>query len=127
MQDSVMHYSRGGFITQARTGKAAPRRPAANNPPGGIYPCKPGGSNDYVYLLTNRANPEHWTRLLKLIGREDLIGDARYDTTDARLRRAPEVDEIITAWTRQRTKHEAMAHLSAVGVPAGAVFDSMEL
>jgi hypothetical protein len=25
----------------------------------------------------SRANPEHWTRLLKLIGREDLIGDAR--------------------------------------------------
>src|SRR5215472_5849650 len=71
MQDSVMHYSRGGFITQARTGKAAPRRPAANNPPGGIYPCKPGGPNDYVYLLTSRANPEHWPRLLKLIGRED--------------------------------------------------------
>jgi formyl-CoA transferase len=65
-QDSVMHYSRGGFITQARTGKAAPRRPAANNPPGGIYPCKPGGPNDYVYLLTSRANPEHWPRLLKL-------------------------------------------------------------
>src|SRR5439155_4709632 len=56
MQDSVMHYSRGGFITQARTGKAAPRRPPANNPPGGIYPCKPGGPNDYVYLLTSRAN-----------------------------------------------------------------------
>ena len=36
-----MHYSRGEFITQARTGKAAPRRPPANNPPGGIYPCKP--------------------------------------------------------------------------------------
>jgi crotonobetainyl-CoA:carnitine CoA-transferase CaiB-like acyl-CoA transferase len=35
--------------------------------------------HDYVYLLTSRANPEHWTRLLKLIGREDLIGDARYD------------------------------------------------
>ena len=127
MQDSVMHYSRGGFITQARTGKAAPRRPPANNPPGGIYPCKPGGPNDYVYLLTSRANPEHWPRLLKLIGREDLIGDARYDTPDARLKCEAEVDEIVTGWTRQRTKHEAMAQLSAVGVPAGAVLDTQEL
>ena len=127
MQDSVMHYSRGGFITQARTGKAAPRRPPANNPPGGIYPCKPGGPNDYVYLLTSRANPEHWPRLLKLIGREDLIGDPRYDTPDARLKCEAEVDEIVTGWTRQRTKHEAMTQLSAVGVPAGAVLDTMEL
>src|ERR1700745_168919 len=86
MQDSVMHYSRGGFITHARTGKAAPRRPASNNPPRGISPCKPGGPNDYVYLMTSRANPEHWPRLLKLIGREDLIGDPRYDTADARLK-----------------------------------------
>src|SRR5205823_4297186 len=46
MQDSVMHYSRGMFITHARTGQAAPRRLPSSNPPGGIYPCKPGGPND---------------------------------------------------------------------------------
>src|SRR5712692_8668355 len=85
MQDSVMHYSRGMFIRQAQTGQAAPRRPAGGNSPSGIFPCKPCGPNDYVYLLTSRANPEHWPRLLKLIGREDLIGDPRYDTSDARL------------------------------------------
>jgi crotonobetainyl-CoA:carnitine CoA-transferase CaiB-like acyl-CoA transferase len=39
-QDSVMHYSLGGFIPQERTGKAAPRRPPANNAPGGIYPLQ---------------------------------------------------------------------------------------
>ena len=127
MQDSVMHYSRGGFITQARTGKAAPRRPPANNPPGGIYPCKPGGSNDYVYLLTSRANPEHWPRLLKLIGREGLIGDKRYATPMDRLEREPEVDAVIAAWTRHHTKQEAMQLIGAAGIPAGAVLDTMEL
>src|ERR1700681_1789118 len=127
MQDSVMHYSRGMFITHARTGKAAPRRPASNNPPGGTYPCKPGGANDYVFLMTSRANPEHWPRLLKLVGREDLIGDARYDTAEARLKCEAEVDEMVASWTRQRTKHEAMAQLSGGGVPAGAVLDSMDL
>jgi formyl-CoA transferase len=59
-----------------------------------------------VYLLTSRANPEHWTCLLKLIGREDPIDDARYHPPDARLQRGAEVDEIVTGWTRQRTKHE---------------------
>jgi crotonobetainyl-CoA:carnitine CoA-transferase CaiB-like acyl-CoA transferase len=127
MQDSVMHYSRGMFIRQAQTGKAAQRQPAGGNAPHGIYPCKPGGPNDYVYLLTSRANPEHWPRLLKLIGREDLIGDPRYDSAAARVEHGAEVDEIIAGWTRQRTKQDAMAQISGAGVPAGAVFDSMEL
>ena len=56
-----------------------------------------------------------------------VIGDPRYDTPDARLKREAEVDEIVSGWTRERTKHEAMTQLSAVGVPAGAVLDSMEL
>jgi formyl-CoA transferase len=127
MQDSVMHYSRGMFIRQAQTGEAAQRQPAGGNAPHGIYPCKPGGPNDYVYLLTSRANPEHWPRLLKLIGREDLIGDPRYDTAAARVEHEAEVDELVATWTRERTKQEAMAAISGAGVPAGAVFDSMEL
>jgi crotonobetainyl-CoA:carnitine CoA-transferase CaiB-like acyl-CoA transferase len=127
MQDSVMHYSRGMFIRQAQTGEAAQRQPASGNAPHGTYPCKPGGPNDYVYLLTSRANPEHWPRLLKLIGREDLIGDPRYDTGAARVEHEAEVDELIATWTRERTKQEAMAAISGAGVPAGAVFDSMEL
>src|SRR5438876_806300 len=127
MQDSVMHYSRGMFISQARLGTAAPRRPAGGNAPSGIFPCKPEGPNDYVYLLTSRANPEHWPRLLKLIGREELIGDARYDKASARVEHEAEVNEIIAQWTRQHTKEEAMALISGAGVPAGAVFDSMEL
>ncbi len=122
-----MHYSRGMFVSQARTGAAAPRRPPGGNPPSGIFPCQPGGPNDYVYILTSRANPEHWPRLLKLIGREELIGDARFATPDARLQHEAEVDEIVSGWTRQRTKQEAMAQLSGVGVPAGAVLDSIEL
>ncbi len=77
--------------------------------------------------MTSRANPEHWTRLLTLIGREDLIGDARYATPADRVAREPEVDALIADWTRRHTKHEAMALVGGVGVPAGAVLDTMEL
>ena len=38
--------------------------------------------------ITSRANPEHWRRLLAVIGREDLIGDRRYDTPGSRAERA---------------------------------------
>lgn len=131
MQDAMLHYMRTNFATQARTGKPATRNGAkvggVSNAPMGLYPCKPGGPNDYVYIMTSRANPEHWTRLLKLIGREDLIDDVRYATPADRLAREAEVDAIIAEWTRRHTKHEAMALVGSVGVPAGAVLDTMEL
>jgi formyl-CoA transferase len=95
--------------------------------PSALYPCKPGGPNDYVYVFCSRANPEHWQRLLRVIGREDLSGDERYDTQVARSQRPAEVDDIIAAWTRQHTKQEAMQQFGAAGVPAGAVFDTLEL
>jgi crotonobetainyl-CoA:carnitine CoA-transferase CaiB-like acyl-CoA transferase len=131
MQDAMLHYMRIGFSQQARTGKAAPRAGDSSvtggNPPMGTFPSKGGGLNDYVYVFTSRANPEHWRRLLAVIGREDLIGDVRYDTPAARAERAGEVNEMIASWTRQRTKHEAMEIIGAAGIPAGAVLDTMEL
>jgi crotonobetainyl-CoA:carnitine CoA-transferase CaiB-like acyl-CoA transferase len=117
--------------TQA-SGKAPARGGSARSQPGGLvpsalYPCKPGGPNDYVYVFCSRANADHWQRLLKVIGRADLSGDERYDTGAARSERAAEVDELIAAWTRQHTKEEAMRLIGAAGVPAGAVFDTVEL
>jgi formyl-CoA transferase len=115
----------------ARTGRAARRNGAksggGNNAPSGLYPAKGGGANDYVYLTTSRANPEHWSRLMKLIGREELIDDPRFATGDARVKNEKELDAIIGEWTRQHDKREAMEKLIAVGVPSGAVFDTMEL
>jgi crotonobetainyl-CoA:carnitine CoA-transferase CaiB-like acyl-CoA transferase len=131
MQDAILHYMRINFATQGLTGKPAQRGgdkvPGVNNAPMGLYPCKPGGPNDYVYLMTSRANPDHWDRLLKLIGREDLIGDARYATPMDRLQREREVDAIIAEWTRQHTKQDAMQMIGSAGIPAGAVLDTMEL
>ena len=132
MQDAMIHYMRVPFSRTQLTGKAPPRGGSAHSQPGGLvpsalYPCKPGGPNDYVYIFCSRANPEHWRRLMKVIGREDLIGDARYDTQDARSQHAAEVDEIIAAWTRGQSKEDAMKLIGAAGVPAGAVFDTVEL
>ena len=132
MQDAMLHYMRVPFSRTQLSGQAVMRDGSSRSTPGGLtpsalYPCKPGGPNDYVYVFCSRANPEHWQRLLKVIGREDLSGDARYDTQPARTQRGAEVDEIIAAWTRQHTKEEAMQLIGAAGVPAGAVFDTLEL
>jgi formyl-CoA transferase len=131
MQDAVMHYMRINFATQGLTGKAAQRGgskvPGVRNAPMGLYRCSPGGPNDYVYIMTSRANPDHWDRLLKVMGREELIGDTRYQAPADRVAREPEVDAIIAAWTQTHTKHEAMRAIGDAGIPAGAVLDTMEL
>src|SRR5947209_9736402 len=131
MQDAMVHYMRTCCATMMRTGKPAARRgskpSAGNNAPAGLYPCAGGGPNDYLYITTSRANPEHWTRLMKLMGREELIEDPRFATGDARVKNSEELESIIGEWTRQHDKREVMEKLIAVGVPAGAVFDTMEL
>ncbi len=131
MQDAMLQYARLAFSTQAQTGKAAPRAAAGSvsggNAPMGLYPCSPGGPNDYVYVYVTRANNSHWDRLLKVIGREDLAGDPAYDTPVKRSQRKDEIDAMLTPWTSSRTKAEAMEELGGAGIPAGAVFDTMEL
>jgi len=131
MQDAMLHYIRIAFAAQFRSGKAAGRAADSSvsgaNPPMGTFPCKGGGLNDYVYVFTSRANPEHWRRLLGVIGREDLIGDPRYESPAARAERPDEVNAMISDWTRKHTKHEAMEIIGAAGIPAGAVLDTMEL
>ena len=131
MQDAMLQYIRVALSSQATQGVAAKRNGAkilsGFAVPSGTYPCKPCGPNDYVYVYTSRTNPLHWRRLLEVIGRKDLIGDPRFDTAVVRLEHERDVDDMISAWTRQHDKREAMRILGDAGVPAGAVFDTMEL
>src|SRR5215510_3106341 len=131
MQDAMLHYIRLAFATQARKGGPVPRvgdqSVSGGNPPQGIFPCMGGGPNDYIYVYTSRANPEHWKRLLQVIGRQDLIGDRRYDSPAARLEHEATIHALVSDWTKQHDKHEAMRLLGGAGIPAGAVLDTKEL
>ncbi len=132
MQDSIMHYIRNAFAYMERTDmqpapRAGSKTVGGGNPPIGVYPTKGGGPNDYVYIFTSPANPEHWTRLLKVMGREELIGDKRFETPAARTEHRKEVDEIVTTWTRQHDKHTAARLVSGATIPAGPVLDTREL
>jgi formyl-CoA transferase len=131
MQDAMLHYMRTNFATQARSGKAVERdgthSGGGSNAPSGLYPCAPGGPNDYVWIMTSRANPEHWSRLCKVMGREELIADPRFAKPADRVKNMAALDAIIEAWTRSRSKHEVMAQVGGAGIPAGAVLDTMEL
>src|SRR4029079_14473760 len=129
MQDAMLHYMRTNFATQSRTGKVIERdgthSGGGSNSPSGLYPCAPGGANDYVWIMTSRANPEHWSRLCNVMGHAEPINDPRFATPADRVKNHEELDAMITAWTNTRTKHEAMGQIGSAGIPAGAVPDTM--
>src|SRR5262245_32050218 len=123
MQEAVLNLVRVSMRDHQRYGKPVERMGNQLGPgvPGTTYRCAPGGPNDYVFIF---AQQQMWRSLLRAIGREDLIGDARYDTADARLRRKEEVNAIIEAFTSQRQKHDVMKILAGAGVPCGACQDT---
>ncbi len=128
MQDSVVNLVRTRLWPTYHTGKPYPRQ--GNHlltVPGGTYPCKPGGPNDYVYVFVHYNIPAMWDGCLRAMGREDLIGDERYQETRARLERREEVEKMFTDWTLSLTKYEVFEALGRQGVPCGAVLDTSEL
>lgn len=129
MQDAMLQYIRSSLGAQSATGKTYTRNGSkvAANPPSGLFPCHPGGKDDFVYIYTGRGNVGHWHRLLKIIGRADLIGDVRYETASERIHRETEIDEMISHWTKQHDKKEAMRILGEAGVPVGAVLNTEEV
>jgi len=131
MQDAMIQYSRIAYSTMARTGKAAGRAGAGTvtggNAPMGLFPCKPFGSNDYVYVYVTRANNSHWHRLLEVVGHPELIDDERYDTPLKRFNAKEDVHALVNEWSSNLTKQEAMAQMGGAGVPCGAVYDTKEL
>ena len=62
-----------------------------------------------------------------MLGREDLLGDPRFETPQTRAEHEAEINALVTDWTKKHDKHEAMRLLGSAGIPAGAVLDTKEL
>ena len=125
MQDGVVNLMRARMIDTFNSGLPAERK--GNAPWGGpplIYPCKPGGADDYIAIV---LAGDSWDTILALADRADLIGDPRYATPEARTERPGEVEEIVSAWTRTITKQEAMQTMTELGIAAGSVQDTYEV
>ena len=129
MQEVVANFVRGRFVDHYRDGAPSVRRgnDITGGVPGGAYPCAPGDLNDYAYIYVQTMNQDMWRDFVAAIGREDLLADARCADAKTRWAHREALDEIISAWTRARTKHQVMAELGKAGVPCGAVLDTAEI
>ncbi len=129
MRDAMLNYCRTAMSKQVPFNEALPRagNEIVGSTPGGLFACKPGGPDDYCFIFASRANEEHWRRLARIIGQEDMINDPALQTPGDRYEARDRVNGAITEWTMQHTKEEVMAAIAGAGVPCGAVFNTLEL
>jgi formyl-CoA transferase len=61
------------------------------------------------------------------MSREDLVGDSRYSTPEARLERLDEVYALVEEWSSKHTKFEVMEILNEIDVPCGPIMATEDL
>jgi crotonobetainyl-CoA:carnitine CoA-transferase CaiB-like acyl-CoA transferase len=68
-----------------------------------------------------------FARLCQALGQPELAGDPRYATHEARGARQIELDDLIAAWTRERSLEEVEQAMIAAGVPAGRIYRAPDM
>lgn len=139
MQEAVLNLCRVKFRDQQRLAHGPlqeyPNRtftdevPRSGNASGGGQPgwtvrCRPGGPNDYVYVI---VQPQGWAPLTDLIGRPELAEDPDWSTPAARLSKLDQMFALIEDWSDQHTKWEVLDQLNARNVPCGPILSTREL
>lgn len=88
--------------------------------PHNTYPCQ----GDDAWVAVAVSNEQEWQALCAAIGRTDIVDAPTFADMYQRVRHQKELDEIVGAWTRQRTPREAADALQAAGVPAEPVMNA---
>lgn len=129
MQEAALNLTRTKFAHTLANGEPHPRtgNRSASNTFSDMYRCKGDKATDCVYLMVAPDNPEAFKALSKIIGRPDLLTDARFNTPQARILHYDEMGEAISAWTKQHDKRSVMTTFSAAGVACGMVLDTVEV
>jgi len=95
---------------------------SANSAPRNVYRCKDG---KYVGLVASIQKMAE--RLLRAIGRPELVTDPRFATNAARVQHAEELDAILGAFITQRTQAENVAFFERAEVTVGPIYDIAQI
>ncbi len=107
--------------------------PRAGNDSGGgqlgnAIKCKPGGPNDYIYVVVQEAV---WEALAKrigpVVGVPDLATDARFAKIGDRRKNQNAMWAMIETFASGYTKREFMAILNPLDVPCGPIMSTEDL
>jgi formyl-CoA transferase len=90
----------------------------------GIAPSNTYRCADDTWVIIGGNGDAIFQRLMDVIGRTDLAADPQLAANPGRWQRRDELDDAITAWTRQHPSDEVLATLEAAGVPSGPIYDA---
>ena len=112
-----MLYSQDGAVPP-RTGN---RHGGLSVSPYNVYEAKDG------HVAINVVKDVHWEGLLRIMGRDDLIGCERFKTNKARVAHMEETDALVESWSRTRTRAEIIDLASRNRLPVAPVRDLVEV
>jgi crotonobetainyl-CoA:carnitine CoA-transferase CaiB-like acyl-CoA transferase len=91
--------------------------------PQGVYP----GAGEHGWLAITVTDDEAWVALTRVIGRPELADEPGLAHVDGRYAQHDRLDDIISAWTRDREPVAAFHALQEAGVAAAPLFDDEQL
>jgi crotonobetainyl-CoA:carnitine CoA-transferase CaiB-like acyl-CoA transferase len=104
------------LMTGQRPSRDVAKRRAGSSP-NQVFPARDG------LMQINTPTQDQWLRLLKLMGRDDLLDDPRFNTALKRQdpASAAAIEELVGDWMRDQTVDAAYQALVAADVPAAPV------
>lgn len=90
--------------------------------PRNVYRCKDGR-----YVALSASMQAMAERLLRTIGRPELIDDPRFRTNTDRVANNDQLDPIVAAFMAERTQEECLTLFEEAGVTVGAVADVAQI
>ena len=111
----------GYFISGKAPGPQGNQHPMAA--PWDNYPTKDG------WVIICMADDRQWRNFLNLIGKSELADDPRYMTNDERVTDEirPQVNQLVIDFLADKTTDEALEILTEGQVPAGPIYNLLEL
>ena len=88
-----------------------------NYAPHGVYPT--AGADRWIAIVV--TNDEQWDSLCDIMGQPTLAVESRFATRMARLAHQDELDELLSAWTKDKDSFQLEQQLQDRRVPATAV------
>lgn len=116
MESTIPEYALAGYVRD-RTGSILPGIAPSNT-----YITREG---DYVVIGANADTV--FGRFAEALGHPEWADDERYATHLARGEHQEELDDMISAWTGERTVEEVLEVMAEAGVPAGKVFTAKDM